>query len=81
MSPGVNATKPPSKHAMGCLRAAVRKPYPAQEINFTVRDKLIQFGYAALVKGPSPYKTHKAGTMIDFITATDLGREAASELE
>lgn len=79
MSPGVNATKPPSAHAMSCLRSAAREPYPAQEINFTVRDKLMQFGYARLERRASPYKTHKPGTMVDYLVATEAGIAALSK--
>lgn len=73
MSPGVNPKKPPSAHAMSCLNST---PCPAQSVNFTVRDKLLQFGYARLERRPSPYKTHKPGTLIDFLIATDAGIEA-----
>lgn len=36
---GMNPNKPPSAHAMECLAAAARNPFPQQEINFTVRNK------------------------------------------
>lgn len=65
--------RPPSKHAMACLGLC---PLPAREVNFTVRDKLLMFGLAALESRPSPYKTHKPGTMIDYLVATEAGREA-----
>lgn len=73
MSPGVNPKKPPSAHAMRCL---ANTPCPSQEVNFTVRDKLLQFGYATIERRQSPYKTHKPGTLIDFLVATDAGIEA-----
>lgn len=63
---------------MECLRQAATKPFPAQEINFTVRDKLVLFGFAELYEAPSPYKTHRPGTTVTFIRATDVGR---AELE
>lgn len=65
--------RPPSRHAMACLRKC---PLPAQEVNFTVRDKLIDFGLAVLEDRPSPYKTHKAGRTVPYLIITDAGRKA-----
>lgn len=76
MSPGVHKRTAPSEHAMACLRRMAREPFPSQEINFTVRDKLVLFGYAELFEAPSPYKTHKPGKRVTFIRATDAGRAA-----
>lgn len=76
-----NTRHQPSRHAMDCLARAAFRPFPSQEINFTVRDKLIAFGYAELVDMPSPYKTHKPGTRISFLVATDAGRAALKNKE
>jgi hypothetical protein len=65
--------KPPSAHAMARLAEC---PFPAQEVNFTVRDKLIQFGFAVLEARPSPYKTHKPGHRVDYLVRTPAGDEA-----
>lgn len=81
MSPGVRKDTPPSQHAMDCLAAAVHKPYPAQEVNFTVRDKLILWGYAAIEERPSPYKTHKPGQRVNYLVATPAGEAALAELK
>lgn len=76
MSPGVHKRTPPSAHAMDCLARAAREPFPAQEVNFTVRDKLTLFGYANLEQRPSPYVTHKPGRMVPYLVCTDAGRKA-----
>jgi hypothetical protein len=71
---GANNTKhPPSAHAKACLSRAADRPYPAQEVNFTVRDKLLAFGYAELVDRPSPYTTHKKGRTVPFLVVTMAG--------
>lgn len=72
----VRADKPPSAHAMGVLRGLAVTSHPAQEVNFTVRDKLLQFGYCTLELKPSPYVTHKPGREVYFLVITDAGREA-----
>lgn len=79
MSPGVHKKTPPSNHAMRCLDQAATRPYPAQEVNFTVRDKLVLWGYATTEDRPSPYKTHKPGRRVPFLVATIAGREALAE--
>lgn len=76
MSPGVHKRTPPSEHAMACLQRIAHEPVPSQEINCTVRDKLVLFGYAELYEAPSPYKTHKPGKRVTFIRATEAGRAA-----
>lgn len=70
---------PPSFHAMQKLRAAIRDPFPAQEVNFTVRDKLVSWGYVTLEPRQSPYKTHKLGKTVNFLVSTELGRKAAQD--
>lgn len=75
----VRADKPPSAHAMGVLRGLAVREFPAQEVNFTVRDKLLQFGYATLEDRPSPYATHKAGRKVPHLIITDKGRKALQE--
>jgi hypothetical protein len=75
----VRADKPPSAHAMACLRSLPDTGSPAQEFNFTVRDKLVQFGYAKLEDRPSPYRTHKAGRTVPYLIPTDAGRKALQE--
>lgn len=40
---------------------------PRQEMNFTVAEKLLQFNLARSVWKPSPYKTHKPGTMVEYL--------------
>lgn len=72
----VRADKPPSPHAMACL---AQTPCPAQEVNFTVRDKLLQFGYVTMEDRPSPYSTHKPGRTVPFLIITDAGRVALQE--
>ena len=79
MSPGPHLRTPPSPHAMDCLARAWADPFPAQEVNFTVRDKLTLWGYARLEDRPSPYKTHKAGRKVPFLVCTQKGREALLE--
>lgn len=74
----VRADKPPSKHAMSCL---ARTPCPSQEVNFTVRDKLIQFGYATMEDRPSPYASHKPGRKVPFLVITEAGRVALATQE
>lgn len=65
---------PPSDHAMAKLDEAIRGgPYPAQEINFTVRDKLTGLGFARLESRPSPYKSHKKGQRVEFLVPTSAG--------
>ncbi len=81
MSPGVHKRTPPSRHAMDCLARAARTPYPAQEVNFTVRDKLLLFGYAALEDRPSPYKTHPKGRCVPFLVCTPAGNSALALVE
>lgn len=76
-----NTKTPPSKHAMACLDRAWVKPYPAQEVNFTVRDKLMAWGYVDLVDMPSPYATHKAGRTVPHLVITDAGRAALNRKE
>lgn len=76
MSPGVHKRTKPSQHAMDCLARAYYKPFPAQEVNFTVRDKLMLWGYAELVDMPSPYRTHKPGRTVPFLVITKAGRRA-----
>lgn len=64
-------------------RMAAFGPHPAQELNFTVVDKLCSWGYAELSWGASPYKTHQRKTMkpvsIRFIGATQAGLDALAE--
>lgn len=75
----VRADKPPSEHAMGVLRGLLVREFPAQEVNFTVRDKLLQFGYCTLEDRPSPYATHKPGRKVPHLVITTEGRTAAEE--
>lgn len=76
MSPGPHRRTPPSAHAMECLRRAWADPFPAQEVNFTVRDKLLLWGYARTEERPSPYKSHKPGRRVPFLVCTQAGYEA-----
>lgn len=62
--------KPISDHAESVLR---NLPLPAQEINPGVRGRLLQAGYAEIVKLPSPYKKHK-GADIDHYAVSAKGR-------
>ena len=64
---GLNTRNPPSDHALGVLRNC---PMPAQEMNFTVRNKLLAFGLIRLEDRPSPYKTHKAGATVAYAIPT-----------
>ncbi len=73
-----NTKTRPSLHAMKRLADCVREPFPAQEVNFTVRDKLHAWGYVTIEQRPSPYKTHK-GRKIDFLVATPAGIAALAE--
>lgn len=76
----VRADKPPSKHAMRCLDWIRCHPIPSQTVNFTVRDKLIQFGYATLEDRPSPYATHKPGRTVPHLVITEAGKAALEPL-
>lgn len=76
----VRADTPPSKHAMNMLRNAYNQPFPAQEVNFTVRDKLILLGLAELRDQPSPYKSHKLGRTVPFLFVTDKGKKALADV-
>ncbi len=60
----LNPNNPPSAHA---LRVLAELPLPRQEMNFTVAGKLLQFGLARSVWKPSPYKTHKPGTLVEYL--------------
>lgn len=76
-----NTRKRPSDHAMQVLRQVRSygdKGIPAQEMNFTVRDKLHAFGYICLRDAPSDgwYKTHKPGRTVTFAFITEKGRSA-----
>lgn len=74
----VRADKPPSDHAMTVLSSIALAPFPTQEMNFTVRDKLRQWNYITVERRPSPYQTHKAGTLVDFAVATPEGIAAVA---
>ena len=74
-----NTRNPPSAHAMEVLGRVWADPFPAQEMNFTVRDKLCAFGYITLEQRLSPYKTHRAektGHKVDFAVITEAGLKA-----
>lgn len=62
--------KPLSEASERVLRSL---PLASQEINPGVRGKLIQLGYAEIVRLPSPYKKHK-GANIDHYDVTEKGR-------
>lgn len=76
-----NTKHPPSDHAKACLRRIASEGVegvPAQEFNFTVRDKLLAFEYVTMRLAPSDhiYKTHEAGRRVNFLFITDKGRAA-----
>lgn len=74
----VRMDRPPSDHAMDCLASLLHHPdgKPCQEVNFTVRDKLLQFGYIKVRQAPSPYKSHARDRRVDCMFITDAGRDA-----
>ena len=67
-----------SEHAMDALSRAARGAFPSQEANPGVVRKLVEEGLAVIIPGPSPYRSHKPGTPVNFLHATDAGR---AELE
>ena len=71
-----NYERPLSRLAWDCLAAASREPYPSQEINFGIADKLVRMGYAEYQDRPSPYKSHRAGQTVPFLVVTAWGRLA-----
>lgn len=76
-----NTEHQPSKHAYDKLREvsnAGSDGIPAQEVNFTVKNKLLAFGFISLRDGPSHhvYSTHRVGQTVPFMHVTDKGREA-----
>ena len=75
----LNPNNPPSAHAMGVLARVKDCPFPVQEVNQTVSRKLLQFEYIRLVKRPSPYKTHRPGTQVNFMIITEKGAIALQE--
>ena len=79
-----NTDNPRSDHAMKVLRKVASYGMlgmPAQEMNFTVRDKLNAFDYIEIYPAPSHgwYKTHKEGRVVDFAYITPKGRQALLE--
>lgn len=73
-----NTKKPPSKHAMQKLAdiAFFRVDgLPAQELNFTVRDKLLAFEYVTM-RPASSKGWYKHGRDVDFLYVTTKGVEA-----
>lgn len=81
MENGFNTRKPPSEHAMDCLRQI--RSYgadgmPAQEINFTVRNKLAAFEYITLREARSAhwYSTHGPERTVTFMFITEKGKAA-----
>ena len=75
-----NTKRPPSDHAIGKLLAVAsygESGMPAQEMNFTVRDKLLAFGYIRVELRPSSgwYKTHGPNKRVDFAIVTEKGIE------
>lgn len=80
----VNPNSPPSMHALGVLDTLESAPRPRQEVNFTVSDKLEQYGLIELVELPSPYKAHryeKTGRRVRHMVITDLGRAKLKEMK
>lgn len=72
----LNTKHQPSKHAMEQLARVMRNPFPAQEVNFTVRDKLLAFGFIEIKPGTSPFTSHKTGRLVDFMHITMKGAAA-----
>lgn len=68
-----------SNHAIRILYQASRKPFPAQEVNPGVSQKLVALGYVNLVEMPSPYPSHKRGTKVHFLVPTDAGKAFVSD--
>lgn len=72
----LNPHNPPSNHAMGVLVRIAKEPFPAQEVNQTVANKLLQFKYIRMEERPSPYKTHPPHTLVNFMVITTKGLQA-----
>lgn len=66
---------PLSKTALDALADAARAPVPTQKINPGVVHKLTTEGWAEIKTIPSPYPTHKPGTTITALVATQKGRD------
>lgn len=76
-----NTKHQPSRHAMDKLDLIAgygADGMPAQEVNFTVRDKLLAFGYVTMRDAPSAgwYSTHKATDTRPFLYITVEGYTA-----
>ena len=63
-----------SPHAVNCLEAIFHKPRPSQDFNPGVIHQLMELNLAEIVQLPSPYKSHKPGTMIGFLSITENGK-------
>src|ERR1044072_1501777 len=73
----LNGTKthPLSQHALSKLLSAARKPFPFQDLNPGVRDRLLREDLVEIVQLPSPFKAHRGAT-IAHVKIPDAGRAA-----
>lgn len=66
----------PGARAFGVLSRVANEPFPAQEITRPLVQKLLRFKFIRIEERKTPYKTQPAGTLIEYIVITDLGRQA-----
>ena len=62
-----------SDFAIEALKRAARGPFPAQETNPGVKNKLVTAGLATCVMLPTPYKSRKGD--VSHLQITEAGRE------
>ena len=70
---------PLSKHALATLRDLVDFWRPTQEINAGVVGRLLRDGLIVLEMRPSPFRSHKPGTMVRHAKASAEGEKVAKE--
>lgn len=73
-------THPLSPHAADILRGLCGGPWPAQEINPGVINRLLREDLIVMVQKPSPYQTGK-GQPINFAEITPAGRNAVAAMK
>ena len=72
--------RPLSDYAWRVLAFAAGTPgIVRQEVNPGVAQRLISDGLVTDVQGPSPYRTHKPGTKVSYLSATEAGLNALRE--
>lgn len=74
--------KPLSAHALGVLRSLVEDgPMPRQEINPGVANRFDREKLTEEVQLPSPYQSHKKGTLVTYLRITQAGRDRIAQVE